>query len=226
MGVRNGAACLEPTLASLREGQDLDLEIVVINDGSTDATAALLDSWAEREPRLRVLHREGRGLTRALIEGCALARGDFIARQDAGDRSLPGRLQRQLDALRQDPAACLCSTHVRLVVEEGVTAAVNELPEEALADGLTGPAIHGSVLMRRQAYERAGGYRAAFYFAQDLDLWSRMVELGPHRVVPEVLYEATLSPGSISGSRRLEQEAFHELIVGASRARRSGEPET
>ena len=52
-----------------------------------------------------------------------------------------------------------------------------------------------------------------------------MVEIGPHRVVPEVLYEATLSPGSISGSRRQEQEAFHALIVGASRARRAAQPE-
>jgi hypothetical protein len=114
---------------------------------------------------------------------------------------------------------------VRLVVEEGPTAAVNRLPEEALADGLTGPAIHGSVMMQRYAYEQAGGYRAAFYYAQDLDLWSRMVENGRHRVVPEVLYEASISPGSISGSRRREQEAFHALIVGATRARRSGEPE-
>jgi glycosyltransferase involved in cell wall biosynthesis len=225
MGVRNGAEHLASTLTSLSEGQDLDLEMVVINDGSTDATAAILDGWAERDPRLRVLHREGRGLTRSLIEGCAVAQGEYIARQDAGDRSLPGRLAQQVAALEQNPDAALCSTHVRLVVEEGVTATVNELPEEALADGLTGPAIHGSVMMRRNAYERAGGYRAAFYYAQDLDLWSRMVEAGRHRVVPELLYEATISPGSISGSRRKEQEAFHALIVGATRARRAGQPE-
>lgn len=225
MGVRNGASNLEATLQSLCTGQDLDLEILVINDGSTDATAAILDAWAIREPRLRVLHREGRGLTRSLIEGCAAARGAFIARQDAGDRSLSGRLAQQLQLLETDQEAVLCSTDVRLVVEEGVTATVNRLPEEALADGLTGPAIHGSVMMRREAYERAGGYRAPFYYAQDLDLWSRMVEIGRHRVVPELLYEATIAPGSISGSRRREQEAFHALIVGATAARRSGASE-
>jgi len=102
---------------------------------------------------------------------------------------------------------------------------VNAPEPGELADGLTGPAIHGSVMMRRSAYERAGGYRPMFYFAQDIDLWSRMVELGSHLVVPEVLYEATLSPGSISGSRRREQEAFHALIVAATRARRGGQPE-
>jgi glycosyltransferase involved in cell wall biosynthesis len=225
MGVRNGAGTLNATLQSLTEGQDLDLEILVVNDGSTDSSGSILATWAERDPRIRVFEREGRGLTRSLIEGCAAARGTYIARQDAGDRSLPGRLARQVAFLEADDNATLCSTHVRLVVEEGPTAAVNRLPEEALADGLTGPAIHGSVMMQRYAYEQAGGYRAAFYYAQDLDLWSRMVENGRHRVVPEVLYEASISPGSISGSRRREQEAFHALIVGATRARRSGEPE-
>jgi glycosyltransferase involved in cell wall biosynthesis len=225
MGVRNGAGTLEATLISLTQGQNLDLEVLVINDGSTDQTGPLLDRLAAADPRIRVLNREGRGLTKALIEGCLEARGTFIARQDAGDRSLPGRLEQQVACLDADPGANLCSCHVRLVVEEGATATVNRLAEESLADGLTGPAIHGSVLMRREAYERAGGYRAAFYYAQDLDLWSRMVESGRHRVVPEVLYEATLSPGSISGSRRQEQEAFHALIVAATRARRAGESE-
>jgi hypothetical protein len=225
MGVRNGADTLATTLASLTQGQDLDLEILVINDGSTDATGSILDGWAERDPRLRIFHREGKGLTRSLIEGCAAARGTYIARQDAGDQSLPGRLVRQVALLEQDPKAVLCSSHVRMIVEEGATVMVTRLAEETLADGLVGPACHGSVLMRRQAYEKAEGYRAAFYYAQDLDLWSRMVEAGTHRVVPEVLYEGSISPGSISGSRRKEQEAFHALIVGATRARRAGETE-
>ncbi len=225
MGVRNGGASLAATLDSLTGQEGVDLEIVVINDGSSDNTGALLAARAAAEPRLRVLERPGRGLTRSLIEGCQVARGSFIARQDVGDISLPGRLRRQVRCLQEHPEASLCSTHVRLVVPEGATVRVNAPEPGELADGLTGPAIHGSVMMRRSAYERAGGYRPMFYFAQDIDLWSRLVELGSHLVVPEVLYEATLSPGSISGSRRREQEAFHALIVAATRARRGGQPE-
>ncbi|MDM7953669.1 MAG: glycosyltransferase [Cyanobium sp. CZS 25K] len=225
MGVRNGAASLAASLDSLTSQAGVTLEIVVINDGSSDDTRAMLAARAAAEPRLKVLERQGRGLTLSLIEGCQVARGHFIARQDAGDISLPGRLQRQLRCLQEHPEASLCSTHVRLVVPEGATVRVNAPEPAELADGLTGPAIHGSVMMRRSAYERAGGYRPMFYFAQDIDLWSRMVEFGSHLVVPEVLYEASLSPGSISGSRRREQEAFHALIVAATRARRGGEEE-
>jgi glycosyltransferase involved in cell wall biosynthesis len=225
MGVRNGSASLAATLDSLTSQEGVDLEIVVINDGSSDDTGALLAARAASEPRLRVLDRPGRGLTRSLIEGCQVARGTFLARQDAGDLSLPGRLLRQLRCLEEHPEASLCSTHVRLVVPEGATVRINAPEPGELADGLTGPAIHGSVMMRRSAYERAGGYRPMFYFAQDIDLWSRMVESGSHLVVPEVLYEATLSPGSISGSRRREQDAFHGLIVAATAARRGGREE-
>lgn len=225
MGVRNGADGLAACLDSLTAQEGVSLEIVVVNDGSSDDSGAILAARAAAEPRLRVLERPGRGLTRSLIEGCQLARGRYIARQDAGDLSLAGRLRRQVECLENDPAASLCSTHVRLVVPEGATVRINAPDPGELADGLTGPAIHGSVLLRRSAYEQAGGYRPMFYFAQDIDLWSRLVELGSHLVVPEVLYEATLSPGSISGSRRQEQEAFHALIVAATRARRSGQDE-
>jgi hypothetical protein len=171
---------------------------------------------------LVVLNRPGRGLTASLIEGCQLARGAYLARQDSGDRSLPGRLAAQVACLEADPDASMCSTFVRLLVPEGATLTVNTPNEASLADGLTGPAHHGAVMMRRSAYAKAGGYRLAFHYAQDIDLWTRLVELGRHRVVPHILYQATVSPGSISGSRRREQDQFHSYIVNLTHARRQG----
>ena len=222
MGVRNGGPDLADTLKSLTTQQGVSLEIIVVDDGSTDGTADLLAAWSTRDPRLVVLERSGRGLTASLIEGCQLARGTYIARQDAGDCSLPGRLAAEVACLEADPEASLCSTFVRLLVPEGATLTVNTPKEASLADGLTGPAHHGSVMMRRSAYDQAGGYRLAFHYAQDIDLWTRLVELGRHRVVPQILYEATVAPGSISGSRRKEQELFHSYIVNLTHARRQG----
>ena len=222
MGVRNGGPDLADTLESLTTQQGVDFEIIVVNDGSTDGTAELLADWSTRDPRLVVLQRSGRGLTASLIEGCQLARGTYLARQDSGDRSLPGRLAAQVACLKADPEASLCSTFVRLLVPEGATLTVNAPDEASLADGLTGPAHHGAVMMRRSVYEQVGGYRLAFHYAQDIDLWTRLVELGRHRIVPLILYEATVAPTSISGSRRKEQEQFHSYIVNLTHARRQG----
>jgi glycosyltransferase involved in cell wall biosynthesis len=226
MGVRNGGPALEPALRSVLDQRNVELELVVVDDGSDDGSDAVLAAVAAQDGRLRVLRRPGRGLTAALIEGCAAARGPFLARQDAGDLSLPGRLHRQLACLEADPSAVLCSTHSSLVVPEGTAIAVNAPQESDLADGVSMTPQHGCVLMRREAYHQVGGYRRCFYFAQDLDLWSRLVEIGRHRVIPEVLYEARIDPGSISGMRRREQDAFHRLIVQAAQARRDGRSET
>lgn len=225
IGVRNGAGSLERTLRSVLDQEGVDLEVVVVDDGSDDGTEALLARLAAEEPRLRTLRLPGEGLTAALIAGCRLARGRYLARQDDGDISLPGRLARQVAALEADPGAVLCSCHTRLVVAEGATIAlINPQPSE-LADGISRAPHHGSVMLRRQACEQVGGYRRCFHYAQDVDLWSRLAEIGDHLQIPEVLYEARIDPGSISGMRRREQDAFHQLIVQATRARRQGREE-
>jgi hypothetical protein len=87
---------------------------------------------------------------------------------------------------------------------------------------LTGPAHHGSVVFRRAAYEKVGGYRAEFYFAQDLDLWVRLAEVGDHTVVPKLLYRAAMGPDSLSGRYRREQLALTRLIAESARLRRAG----
>ena len=225
MGVRNAEASIATTLDSLRSQQGPSLEIIVVNDGSTDGTANILDALASRDSRLRVLHSPPRGLTVSLIDACATAKGRYLARQDAGDWSLPGRFEKQVQCLETAVRGVLCSSYVRCTVDDNVTIEVKRVSQEDLQDGLTGPAHHGSVMMRRSAYIDAGGYRPMFYFAQDIDLWSRLTEIGSHLVIPEVLYRAEASPGSISGSRRVEQEHFHRLIVACTKARRSGASE-
>jgi len=232
MAVHNGASGLTATLESILTQQgDVPLELLVLNDGSTDATGTILDQAAARDSRLRIWHRSQRGLTASLIELCALVRAPFLARQDAGDRSLPGRLQRQLSHLQRYPGASLCSCHARFVLGDagcdGEALLLHQAtPDDAqLSDGLTGPAHHGAVMMRTAAYWQVGGYRPMFRYAQDIDLWSRLVEIGSHAVLPEVLYEAGVNPVSISGLQTAEQRHFHRLIRRAATARRAGRSE-
>jgi glycosyltransferase involved in cell wall biosynthesis len=237
MGVYNAAATLRATLDSILGQEEADLELVAVDDGSTDGTAAILDEYAARDPRVRVIHQVNLGLTRALVAGCGAARGRYIARQDAGDLSNPRRLavqQKMLDADR-DVVFVSCATQFAgpglepLYVAPPSGAALSAASildldaPHALSDG---PTHHGSVMFRRDAYERAGGYRPQFYYGQDFDLWYRLATAGKFQTTTEVLYIARLDPGSITSSARGEQQRLAELSRAALQARLHGQAET
>jgi glycosyltransferase involved in cell wall biosynthesis len=241
MSVHNGAASLAATLESIFAQTETDFELIVIDDASTDDSPAILGRYADRDTRMRVVrYDENRGLTRSLIAGCAAARGTYIARHDAGDLSLPTRFAREaalLDATLLDPnvlAFVACWTEFvgpeleHLYVAKGTgranapTNVIDATAERAMLDG---PAHHGCVMFRRDAYERAGGYRSEFYYGQDWDLWYRLAAVGKFQMVPEVLYRARVVPESISVEARHAQDELAELSLAALRARLASEPE-
>ena len=115
MSVYNGASNLAATMDSILSQEGVEFEFIVVNDGSTDKTGEILDDYARRDDRVRVIHQENTGLTRALIRGCAAATGEFIARQDAGDVSLAGRLALQLDVFRNNSNVVMTSCGTRFV---------------------------------------------------------------------------------------------------------------
>lgn len=230
MSVYNGAVHVNDAVQSVLAQEGVDFELIIVDDGSTDASAAMLDEFASSDARVCVIHQDNGGLTRALIRGCAAARGEFIARQDSGDISLPGRLSRELHIMESRPEVSLVSCGTRFLGPKGellyeVSIANNEATDNLLAldlERIRGPAHHGGTLFRRDLYERVGGYREQFYFAQDLDLWTRLVEHGAHIPVPDILYEARFAFDSISSLQRGRQIACAKIILECARLRRAG----
>jgi glycosyltransferase involved in cell wall biosynthesis len=231
MSVYNDEATISGALQSILTQRDVDLECIVVVDGSSDSSREIAERFARTDRRIKLLIRENRGLTQSLIEGCALARGDFIARQDADDLSLPGRLHKQLKILKKHPEVALVGCGTRVVTSDDhelycVFPDVKKAMEQVAAYELTGLRIsHGSAMFRRSSYESVGGYRREFYFAQDVDLWIRLFEVGQFESVDEILYELRLSARGISSLRRAEQIELTKLALNAARARRTGLPE-
>jgi glycosyltransferase involved in cell wall biosynthesis len=214
MSVYNGARYLRAALDSILNQQGVSFEFIIIDDGSTDDSAMILDEYAALDPRIRVIHQENTGLTRALIRGCNESRGEFIARQDADDISLPGRLAELAKCLRADDRIVFVSSHAHVICPDGgllLTHTRPSDPREATAlllHGKSGPPGHGSVMFRRKIYESVGGYRPEFFFSQDSDLWLRLAEKGWLGYVPKVLYQYRVAPDSISGNLNPSKLAF------------------
>jgi hypothetical protein len=232
--VYNAAATLRETLDSILAQSDPDFELIVVDDGSTDASHAIIVNYAARDSRIRIIAQPNGGITRALIAGCAAAGGSYIARHDAGDLSDPRRLavQRAMLDARDDLHFVSCWTAVvgpdlePLFVTRGTGAAAepaNVLDLDHRYCVSDGPTHHGSVVFRRDAYQAAGGYRAEFYYGQDWDLWYRLAERGKFQMAEEVLYTARTTPESISASSKQGQEKIAVFAHQAVRARARGE---
>jgi len=236
MSVYNGASVLAVTLDSVLSQEGVEFEFIVVNDGSSDTSGQILNEYAARDERLHIIHQGRTGLTRALIRGCDVARGEFIARQDAGDISLPGRLKSQVALLREQKGCAFVSCWTDLVGPKGeflytsrgtglASRPVNILSPQAESGVIDGPAHHSSVMFRAKEYVLCGGYRPEFYFAQDWDLWYRLAALGTFCMVQRRLCICSITSSSISPSRHAEQLRFARLSRRTLLARQTGQSE-
>lgn len=216
--VRNGMPFLAEAIDSVLDQTLTDFELLVIDNGSTDGTAAYLKSL--RDARVRVLSTGNIGLAAALNLGLAQANGQYVARQDADDRSTPERFARQVAFLDANADVDVLATCVNFLDDRGAgidtawTQTIRaqqdpaQAPEQILAMmPLTCCIAHGSVMMRTAVVVEAGGYDPLMVPAEDYDLWLRL--LPDHRIakLPERLYEYRVHADQSSGARRSEQQA-------------------
>jgi glycosyltransferase involved in cell wall biosynthesis len=220
--VRNAAPWLAASLASLGRQSEPDFEIVAVDDGSTDASAAMLRAHAAREPRLRVLPRPHEGLPAALQTAFAAARGEVLMRHDADDLSHRERLARQLAFLDAHPEVDVVGSRLRLFPHGAYGQGMRrwatwhdslltheEMQRERLIDS---PLCHGTALLRRAALERVAGWQERGW-AEDLDLWVRMFEAGVRFAkLPQRLYSWRQHPASSTrNDPRYARERFTDL---------------
>jgi len=196
--VRDGAATLEDAIASMEAQTDPDFEVLAVDDGSTDATPDILQAWAERDSRVRVLRQPAGGIVVALERSRAEARGRFLARMDADDVCEPERLARQRELLEAERTLVGCGCFVRYFPREAVRAGARRYEEwmngSSSAEDVERevfvecPLAHPTFFLRADSVHAVGGYRDPGW-AEDHDLVLRLWEAGGRLAkVPEVLF--------------------------------------
>ena len=216
MSVYNGASQLESTIESILGQSFQDFEFIIVDDGSTDHSSEILERYASDDRRIIVVAQENAGLTRALIAGCERARGEFVARQDVGDRSLPERFLRQVEYLDRNRDVVAVGAGCRRVGPENefLGDTTRDLSPEKITEAFLDDGVgisHTVAMYRRSAYHAAGGYRPQFRFAQDTDLWHRMSRIGMLAEVPEVLFEWGIDIDGISSTSHDRQRRLAML---------------
>ena len=209
MSVYNGEPYIREAVESILNQTFADFEFVIVDDASVDDTENILDSYDDCRI-VRIRNRENIGLTKSLNGGLRIARGQFVARQDADDVSLPERLEKQIAFLQPNPATVLVASNLRYIDHEGRSigrsARVGDRDLVAwylmFHNHLGG---HSQVVFRRSSVVNVGGYCESKPYSQDYELWTRLLRVGHLVILPEVLLLSRLHDKQISITATLAQ---------------------
>jgi glycosyltransferase involved in cell wall biosynthesis len=202
--VYNGALYVKAAIDSILSQSFIDFELIIINDGSSDGSEAIIRSI--NDTRIRFLQQENCGLAATLNIAISMARGEFIARQDQDDISSAVRLQRQVDFLRRNPYVGMVGSNAEIWVNDKKTdrLLIHPTDDASIHFALLfdNPFVHSSVMIRRSVFERVGGYceDKSRQPPEDYELWSRVARDFKLANIPENLLAYCEVPGSMSRS--------------------------
>jgi glycosyltransferase involved in cell wall biosynthesis len=202
MPAYNAERYLEKSIESILNQSLRDFEFIIIDDGSTDHTSKILDYYAARDSRIRVIHQKNSGVTDSLNTGISLASSKYIARMDADDISHPLRLYTEYEFLESNPDYVLVGTDFSIIdIHDNTLSKVRRANDDTGLRALmhlNSPFAHGSVMFRNDAFNKAGGYRRESGSAEDYDLWYRMQQIGSIYVIPKILFNWRLGDNNIT----------------------------
>ncbi|MGH7848147.1 MAG: glycosyltransferase family 2 protein [Candidatus Binatia bacterium] len=217
MPVYNGEHYLREAVESILTQTFADFEFIVINDGSTDKTAEILREY--RDPRIVALkHENNRGIVAALNYGLEVASGEFVARHDADDVSLPDRLRSQAAFINDHPEVVVLGSAYAVINEEGQQMLIARPP--VTDTGIRWQMLfhnafcHGAVMVRRQLLRQRGlSYDPAARHAEDYDFWSKVLAFGAGRNLDEPLVKHRLHSARIGSVAAAEQQRAADAIA-------------
>lgn len=219
MPVYNGESYLHEAITSILSQSFTDFEFVMIDDGSDDRSWEVMQSF--EDPRIRLERNEiNMGLIATLNRGIKLAKGDFIARMDCDDVSLPDRLKMQVDFLDKNPDIGMVGTDYSMIASDGTpwnppksfdVPTESDLIEWKLYFSCC--VCHASMMVRKTVYSHLGGYQNDFVHAEDYDLFLRAVSSTKIASLPDVMYKVRKHQGNVSEMYKKKQKYSADIAV-------------
>lgn len=192
MAVFNTVEYLEQALQSISDQSFVDFELIALDDGSTDGSTELLTRFACREPRLRIITRENRGLIKTRNELLSAAKCNLIAWMDSDDIATPSRLELQVRYFEKDQNLVCLGGSAQCIDPDGNALNYERYPlthSDILIGQRQGGAMRfPTTMMRRDIALEVGGFREPFKMGEDFDLLIRMSEIGKMANLPDTIY--------------------------------------
>lgn len=221
IAVYNSARYLSAAIDSVLQQTFANFECVLIDDGSTDGSWNLLQSYAAQDTRLRISRQENQGIATTRNRLLAQAQGEFVATMDADDIMLPNRLARQVQFLIAHPEVVCVGGALDWINEQGRFLGHCDVPEtdteiQRLLLGGISLLHHPCTMARRSALMQVGGYDETMVASVDLDLWLRLGEIGELANLPETVLQYRLHSKSITHAKQMRQS--QDALAACQRA--------
>lgn len=212
MSVYNGEKYLRESIESILQQTFSDFEFIIINDGSTDQTKEILEFY--KDSRIRLIHQGNKGLTKSLNKGIKLAKGEYIARQDADDISYPKRFEKQIAYMASNADIALCGTWVKIFgtldTEWHYPLSHDEISCKHLFENSL---AHSSVIIRNSIIKKHNlFYDETLKTSQDYDLWVRISQ--NHRIanLNELLLKHRLHETNVGKIKKTDQIHSADIV--------------
>lgn len=223
MPVYNGETYLQEAIDSVLNQTFKDFTFLIINDGSTDSTQAIIDSYTD--PRIKVHIQKNQGVSRSLNNGIALVDTPYIRRHDADDISEPWMLEKQMSFLENNADISFVSTMCAFMTDRSKVALKFTQPKKSIFNNSEyiivdkshfnpySPIVHGTVLGPSAIFKEMDGYRTEFLTSEDNDLWLRIIERYKFAVLNSCPYYLRLSATSATQVHKSSTKFYRELAL-------------
>tara|TARA_A100001015_G_scaffold317970_1_gene436383 strand:+ start:915 stop:1604 length:690 start_codon:yes stop_codon:yes gene_type:complete len=212
ISVYNSEHTIENSIDSIINQTYNNLEILILNDGSTDNTSNLLEKISLKDDRVKLFsNKENIGLTKSLNRLLKYSTNNIIARHDSDDISYPNRIESQLNFLLKNNLDVTYSRAIRNDTGNVIPRFSYYFPKKILMK-YKNPYVHGTMLAKKEAIKLVGNYDEKFIYSQDYKLVNDMIKAGLKiKIIKNPLYELNMS-NNISSQKKEEQEYFAKLV--------------